>query len=453
MSFKYFLLQFLLLGTFLSKGQDTLAHFDISSKTITNIQAFDADGQTLLLFDEKERKTKASVKRLLRLDEHGAIDTLHGSFPEKALMRGADYAGDDLFLYYLDESRKNSLLLRAAVYESENRSFNFNVAELEISGIVLAIWTAENLNILSYDKEQNELRWKVVSGMKLISDQRFVSPIDLTPYYREMRFIQKGIMATVAEGSATSKLYHQGQSLYITIDQNKSEIFRIDPQTVILRFDSETGTASLQRINSNSSNKFSSFLFEGKIYRGVWSKKSYEIKVFDLAQKKLVSTIRFKKDTFLRDSPFYRYDIEPRRLERKGTLLDALKGANYALPALVIYSERDSVNTFIAGTHASKNGAVAPIGNFGFVASLIVLAVRSSMLESPYKDGISYYFYFQAGGDGKQLPVRRRVDDHEAELWKRRVRFGFKGYIDKAEGLIGVYIDERWRKLTLLHFQ
>jgi hypothetical protein len=430
------------------QGQTLLAEFELPSKKIDNIQSYASGNKIFLSYDDHSAD---DTKVFYRIDSLGKSIRFSNVALANAVACGVTNSGDNNYLYFLEG--KGKLVVRAMLYNNDANKFNVLPDAIEVTGELLGTWADENLYLVLYNKEMNQLEVRAIYKMKLLSQKTFVLPMSFKPYYKDAQFISERFTSSIGSGASKVKLYHKGKYLYITIDQNYiSSSVKVKPETTVLKFNVEDGSQSIQRINSGTHYRFTSFLYnDDKVYRATNSRGSYELRIFDLLTKKMVAETKIPRDTALRDSLIYTRSGKSSRIMRKESFSRMMKISSLCEPALIVYPENDSSTTILWGNYLMDKG-IAPAAGINSLAGVLSMVIVTAIKQMQEPPGLARYFYINDTHTSGIGSLRKKIDNYEISLEMKKEFYRYKGYFDYGNGAVGVYQDARNAKLRLIKY-
>ena len=199
----------------LAFGQSPYAEINLASNVIRDIQAFEVHDSVFLTYTEKD------VRRAFWIDAGGKTNQVYLGYADDIHLCGIQKYADTTFFYYLKEEDK-VLLLSSLKQSSRGGNIYSGAKRFNLSGDVLGIHVDDDeLIVVSYDKKTN--RMEIISlnrGSKIRAISRDM-PEDFSKHAVSSGFIREGGMATIDQGSAPTKIYRDGQSIILTIDERR----------------------------------------------------------------------------------------------------------------------------------------------------------------------------------------------------------------------------------------
>jgi hypothetical protein len=460
---KYFPMFLCIASVFGLNAQTPYAEFDLESNNIDDIQAFAVgDSVFLTYFDRNVRKT-------FWIDEMGKKSQVFMNHVTDIRFCGIQKTADSIFYYYLKEGEDKLLRLYALKQASSGGGGVYSGGKaVTLYGDVMGINTDETgLIISSYIKKSNRLE---LISLKRGARTGFVDlqmPEDFQRFAKSSGFIQAVGLNTVAQGAARTKMYLEGSSVVITVDE---DVFgNANGATKIIRIDLETGRHVIRSIPDPNHYRFSSFYNQGKLYQFASSEKVYEWYVYDIETGKTLYQKKLTQDESLRDKMTF---------HRNAEFPDVWYGSLYALIALhqdlslTVEMIPNSADVRIVAGTFSNNKGVATAGGMSPLGILVGLVVANVVNQLEPPPGIQNYFYLRGNAEkgfelepaqGNQTPsVRQIIDQYEIsrtsavpkgqEKWSWYLQD--KGYLALDHGAVGIYREKRKseKKLILLKY-
>lgn len=443
------------------QSQSQLSVINLPPDKIWNIQTYVAGDKVFVSFIEPDYKLHADVKRFYMVGPDGSSETFRSDSLAKTVSCGASRYGDEYYLYHFNGKRKN-LRLGALVYHSGTNKQTILPEEIDINGVVLGIWNDENLCIVSFDKRDNRLHVLKINKLQVIEEKVFDIPFTyIEDYQHSLGSITEGNMTSLEKGSAQLKLYKQEQEIIMTVDQN---FFGTSgtPQTIIMKFDIESGAQTMHEIKIGESRSFTSFVQNRKLYIGGVSRKKFELSLFDLNTGSLLSRKDITKDSVDESMTVYIRSGKKGTVYKTESFLKMMSHANTTEPALIVYTGKDSSATVVWGTYLKEAPPSAYYAGFagGLAGSTLYLIVYSAITDLSSTQGTSRYLYLidrdqqtpQFTSEANK-PLRQQIDDYEMAQQEKKVSYVSKGYVDYRNGAIAIYLDNKNHQLSIVRFE
>ena len=460
---KYHLLIFFCIASvFVLNAQTPYTEFDLESNNIDDIQAFAVgDSVFLTYFDQNVRKT-------FWIDGVGKKSQLFMNHVPDIRFCGIQKTADSIFYYYLKEGEDKLLRLNALKQASGGGGVYSGGKAVTLYGDVMGINTDETgLIISSYIKKSNRLE---IISLKRGARTGFVDlqmPEDFHRFAKSSGFMQAAGLNTIAQGSARTKLYLEGSSVLITIDEDV--IGKGNGATKIIRVDLETGKHVIHSIPDPNHYRFSSFYHDGKLYQFASSEKVYEWLVYEIETGKILYQKKLVRDDSVREKRIFNRNAETPEV-RYGSLY-VLMELHQDLSLMVETMSNSTDVRIVAGTFENSKGMSGPVGVFplGIFVGMVV-ANMVNQLEPP--PGIQNYFYLRGNAekgfeletaqDNPSPSVRQVIDQYEisqtSAVPKGKEKWSWylqdKGYLALKNGALGIYREKRKgeKKLILLKY-
>jgi len=443
-------------------AQTPYTEFDLESNNIDDIQAFAVgDSVFLTYFDRNVRKT-------FWIDGAGKKSQLFMNHVPDIRFCGIQKTADSIFYYYLKEGEDKLLRLNALKQASGGGGVYSGGKAVTLYGDVMGVNTDETgLIIGCYIKKSNRLE---IISLKRGVRTGFVDlqmPDDFHRFAKSSGFMQKAGLNTIAQGAARTKLYLEGSSVLITVDEDVIGIG--NGATKIIRVDLETGKHVIHNIPDPNHYRFSSFYHDGKLYQFASSEKVYEWYVYDIETGKTLYQKKLTQDESLRDKMTF---------HRNAEFPDVWYGSLYGLIALhqdlsltVEMIPNSADVRIVAGTFSNSKG-VATAGGMSPVGILVGLVVANVVNQLEPPPGIQNYFYLRGNAekgfelepaqDNPSPSVRQVIDQYEisqtSAVPKGKEKWSWylqdKGYLALEDGALGIYREKRKneKKLILLKY-
>lgn len=446
--------------TYTLYSQSQFSTISLPPDKIWNIQTYVAGDKIVVSFVGPDYKLHADVKQFCLIGPDGGSLTFRSDSLAKTVSCGASRYGDEFYLYHFNGRRKK-LRLGATIFNPSTNKYVISPEEIEINGVVLGIWNDEKLCIVSFDKHDNRLHVLQISKLQIIEEKVFDIPFDhVEDYHHSLGAITEGNMTSLEKGAAQLKLYKREHEIIMTVDQN---FFGISgtPQTIVMKFDLETGSQTMHEIKVGDSRSFTSFVHHDKLYTGAISRKKFELSTFELQTGSLLSRKAIAKDSVDESMNVYI------RSGRKGTVyktesfLKMMSQANATEPLLIVYSGKDASATVVWGTYLKDAPASAYYAGFtgGLAGGAVYLIVYSAITDLSSSQGTSRYLYLvnvdkqvPEFTTGANKPLRQQIDDYEMRQQEKKISYISKGYVDYENGAVATYLDNKSHQLFLVRF-
>ena len=420
-----------------------------SKRTLGEFQAVAFNDSVLISYKESPKTASSrNVTKWLRLN---------------GTLRNESYLGDvfdirkfdDGVYYYFFAEEKKRPVLKALIEKVGMEREEFS-SYIEIGDKVIGSYFENNLFVLSFNEDTNQIRVKEINGMKVVNERKYVLPIPFSKYLKkEFQIFNGQSVLNAFMGWAKVKFYLY-KDLYITVDEpyssdaGKKQI--VQTRVFILK----SGSEVVETFNfpELSRDKFCSFVTGTKLFRTTISKKKFSLNVYDLQSQKLISQreILEGQESF---NAYYRHGQENIVLHNQPMSL-VMKGAWGGIPSLVVFN--DSVTHVVQwGTYFDEKGVigVSPTNIIG----LLVMVVGTTAKQLGDGPGISEYFYNEWNSSSGEFILnkdpgnaRNKIDQYEIDMALKGVKYKYKTYVPFQEGVLALYFDDKKDEAIFVKF-
>ena len=442
-------------------SQSQLSIINLPPDKIWNIQTYVAGDKVVISFVEPDYKLHADVKQFYIIGPDGNSIAFQSDSLAKTVSCGASRYGDEYYLYHFNGKRKN-LRLGATIFHALSNKHTISPKEIDINGVVCGIWNDENLCIASFDKHNNQLHILKVDRLLVIEEKIFDIPFaHVEDYHHSLGAITEGNMTSFEKGAAQLKLYKNNHEIIMTVDQNFFGTTGT-PQTIVMKFNLETGSQTMHEIKAGESRSFTSFVHNDKLYTSAVSRKKFELSTFDLNTGSLISSKSITKDSVDERMNVYIRSGKKGTVYKTESFVKMMSKANATEPALIVYSGKDSSATVVWGTYLKETPPSAYYVAFagGLAGSAVYFIVYSAITDLSSTQGTSRYLYLvkpetQAPEFTTEAnkPLRQQIDDYEMEQQEKKISYVSKGYVDYQNGTVATYFDSKNHQLSLVRFK
>ncbi|MEX2233103.1 MAG: hypothetical protein WD824_13155 [Cyclobacteriaceae bacterium] len=273
-------------------GQGPYAEVKLKSNNIDEIQAFEVHDSVFLTYTDKD------IRKAFWINGGGKTTQVYLNHVGEIRICGIQKQPDTTFLYYLKEEDK-FLRLYALKQESHGGNIYSGGKPVTIFGDLMAIHADDGEFIMvSYIKQANRL--EIISlhrGIKtgFVDSQM---PEDFNRFASSSGLITNNGMTAISQGSALTKIYKEGRSMVLTIDENRVAVGK--SVTKIIKIDVSTGNRVLYTIPGPDRDKFRSFYHDGKLFQFI-TDPIYEWVVYDIETGVTLYTKKLKQEKSLRN--------------------------------------------------------------------------------------------------------------------------------------------------------
>jgi hypothetical protein len=258
-------------------------------------------------------------------------------------------ARDQLYYYSIEQSKS------ATIVHARSAKTSQTLKPLALSeGIVLGMYSNNNLFIVIYQRDQNVITIHEVDGAQEVNKKKYPVPDVLRIWIRkssDAEFIEHndGHLNTF-KGYSRVKLIRQND-LYLMLDNH----MRNETLVMTLRID---GTFDQYTFPANSTDDFGTYVHDNKLFATIMSSKKFIMNIHDLKSKRLIATKTIEKGSEERD-------VYVRSAKYKNVTKGSLKGMMSVVgmgdPQLTVSG--DSGNYLITwGSFIDDKGVGAPGG-------------------------------------------------------------------------------------------
>ena len=443
-------------------GQQLYAELEVEANKINDLQAFAAGDSLFLTYSDR------NTRKSFWIDASGRTHPVFFPNIEGLRFLAVERHHDTTYFYYF--KKEDSFLKLYSLKQTSGSGGIYtggghvNFFEGRLMGICQE---ADSIIALSYLKKSNRI--------EIISVRRGVKtamvdlqmPDDFSKYAASTGFISNREMLPIPQATAPTKIYKEGSSIILAIDEDRFEIGK--SKTRVIKVNLVTGERSEHVLPGPDYDKFTSFYHQDYLFRLTTSNDKFQWFVFDLQSGETLYTKILRQEKPLRGQKvFFRTNesMEVRHIPMYGMIAQNTDAA-----IMIETTDSPTDLRIVTGTYDNSKGVAgaAAMTPLGYLAGLIVFNVINQ-LEGP--PGLTTYFYLKGNAqDGFEFePVennpspslRQVIDDYEIsrtsgvprneEKWSWFLTY--KGYLEFNGGALGIYQENRKKdkKLILMKF-
>ena len=433
-------------------GQTVLAEFELATNNIDYIQTFELKDSIFLSFAERD------VKRSYWITSEGNKAEISLQIPSRFPIGGIVQEGDKMYYYYFDAPNDN-LILKVLEQSTESGKIGYATPIFPIPGELLDIHVdGLSVTVVSYMRKENRLRILTLDGLRIRHDHRYEMPFDLHPHMKKNAgFMLEKSLVNINQGSKTLKLYHEGDQVVLTIDDDQPG--KENSKTTIMKLDAGTGAKEVYELKRNDYDKFVSFYYKDKVYQLVNTpRKSFECNIYELRSGKIIYSKKFEKDRTQKQ-----YEVIVRRGKSKEVDFNDLYemiNMEDTTPSILVRGTKDSTRTrlVLGVVYRYDDGRFVPIPSaLGLLISSAINDIFTNDLYFTLTGSPEIGFDFERLKDISTRPLFRVIDEFEishtskAPKGVKPLHWSFKGYVELTDGALGIY-QEAGKRLTLLKY-
>jgi hypothetical protein len=445
-----------------AKAQRLFCEFDLESNELHYLQAFQVNDSVFFSF------TQSGFKSNYWIGENGKKSEVLLNIPSDAPIVGLVQQDGKTYYYYLNNPNDNLIL---QVMEQTVGQTVIPPAHpiFPIPGELLGVHAEKtSVTIVSYHMKDNRVRILMVGGLTVLYDKLFDMPFNLVPHIsHNSGFMMQNDVAAFEKGDQTFKLYREGNSVVISIDDD--QLGKDNSKTSILKLDMATGKKEVHEIKRDDYDKFISFYHQGKVYQLVTSQKLYQCDIYDLKSGKIIFNKKIAKPKSLHQQKIF----ARRGKKQEVDYSDLYQMMDHEAEAsIVVESAADTTQErLVLGTvEYFASGASTAVLFLGAFSSLIPAMIRlgvqtQSFYYSKYttkrylilKGNKEMGYDFEALENNPNPSIRQAIDEYEISRTTGRAKglpnwnLKYKAYFQLNDGVLGIY-QESGKKLTVLKY-
>lgn len=365
-------------------------------------------------------------------------------------------AGGKTYYYYLAE-RKGSVALKARTV-SRAGTLETDTASIVLPGsVMLAIYHEKNMFMVLYNRDENQISWLEIDGLKTVRQRKYGLPFDLSFYLREAgdaEFFKGSSAIHTFKGASKIKLFLY-DNLYLVFDKPYKSIHQ-PGRTSVVMFPLNSDQTAYYEFPTKATANFTSFLMDGKLFRSFITKNKFVIRIYDLLSGKHIKeeTIDRELESF---NVYFRHG-KKNQIDKTETLEHMMKVSGQCEPSLTIL--KDSGQYLVSwGTFFNEHATTGP--TYLAPVGLLVSMAYNAVLMSGERPGVNRYFYYSCDPNDLSFKpltayaghTRARLDRYEMEAQVQKVKIGFKDYIAYGGGVMAIYYEPRRKTVQLVSFE
>ncbi|MCW5910338.1 MAG: hypothetical protein KIT62_04650 [Cyclobacteriaceae bacterium] len=358
--------------------------------------------------------------------------------------------GSRIYFYFLDSGVPG-------VPSSVTVKTTSDESKLKINGKIIGSFLDKELHILTYDNKSSMLFLYLIDKNEIVKESSFAIPKDQIKVNPDKAaFIPDLSVLPISRLTSDIKIYNKGDSIVILFDRTATISYQNESKsiarTTICIIEKSHNKNEILSLEESKDGDFSSFLFEGKIYRIFSRSSSFGLKVSDLKGNS-VSQLTIPRTDDLKEQSVYLKQKE------KAILKDNLYKMIRADATPGLYVERDKQNRIILtwGSYFNDKGAIAPMR--ATPAGIVTAVVGTAMIQAMDGPGINRYFYLEGNSENnfkfcesEMGIMRSEIDSFEISQEQKGIKYSIKYYIQGPSGYFGIYKAKENDALQLISF-
>lgn len=445
-----------------SYSQSPYAELALESNNIKDIQAFEVRDSIFLTFSEKQ------VRKCYWIDGSG---TTHAIFLNSAFdfrICGIQKEGDTTFIYYVKEELDRVLRIHVFKQPSGGGNVYSGARPVTLSGDVMAMDVDDGeLIVVSYLKETNKVGIVSIRRGIKASSVEVDMPKRFSRYDDGSGLLSDNGLTTIAQGAAPTKIYREGRSIILTIDDDRDRAE--NSVTNVVRVNLGTGENTLYAI-PGPEGIFTSFYHRDKLFRLATSTNTFQWFVYDLQTGAALYSKELKRSKSLQSEKVFFRSAESFEV-RYAPLYHMIN--YYAKPSIIIETIPNTKDVRIVTGKFQNAKDVTVVGGLNPLAILTGLVVHNVINQLEPRPGVNEYFYLtgnlQKGFEFEPVEhnptpsLRQIIDDYEIsrtsgvpegeDKWNWFLQY--RGYLELEDGALGIYQEKRKnvKKLIFLKYK
>jgi hypothetical protein len=244
------------------------------------------------------------------------------------------------------------------------------------------------------------------------------------------------------KGTSSVKLFKYDNNLFLVIDHSEG--------TSVTNLHLQTNEVTNSFFSANSSDLFSSFILDGKLFRVSNGKKKFVITIVDMNTKEQIASSELPEihEDF---NVYFRYGRK-NIITQNAKFSQMMKDVPVSTPTINVVKDQDSY-VIQWGGYYNQNGMVLPTPS---ISGVIGALVGTALLQAREKPGVHRYFNYEWDHqnafkirDLSTMLLKEKIDQFEI---KNRTRVDYKSYIAYKGGLAAVYYEAKKNNLSVIHF-
>lgn len=458
-----------------SVAQKSIFEWTVPATVMLNTEFLISGDSIFVRYDEKNFSQGTVFNKAMWIDASGKSTRAHvNEVGDENICAIANY--NNKYYYYYFSGKKNSLQLEALNIDVNN-AYKREVIDVihSFEGTFLGHFTSNNLFLLTYDEDTQQLILTEVEKDSILKVKKFTMPVNLKNVAKSVRVLTDTHVpfSNMSGGAAKFKIFVTGDNLFLTVDalsstNATSAVPKSQPVnashtksaasraiTTVINVNVKTEQVSHVVIPHSSSNSFSSYVLDRYIYRLTTGKKM-TFEVLDIQTGALIDMKELHGNDF-KDKRAHHRTGSKHFAHRNNVFGRVIRQSWMANPMIFVMPDQNSQNkvNIIIGTYIEENSP-GIISNANPLVSLIGSLVWTSLRMASEGPGFSNYTYFSYDLSTKELTfmpndiLLRKIDEHETPTRPRK--YGYKGYIFK-DGIISLYFEPKTRRASVVRFE
>jgi hypothetical protein len=383
--------------------------------------------------------------------------------PPKASIIGVTADADHTLHYYYLNEINEQMVIEVMKQPAGAAEPKFAAGIFPLTGVLLGIDSHEGvITLVSYLKKQHQVRILTIKGTEQEHETFFKVPFDGIQWTKDNAgFIVSDETASVQQGSKKLKLYNEGASVIISLDEDQPGLE--NKKTTLIKMNVATGDQQIYQFQRHDYDRFISCYYRDKLYQFSHStRKRLRFDAFDVTTGKLLFTKVFERDKSMQEQKVIVH--RGKSVEVGYTTLYEMVNMAEDIPSVAVQSTGDSgdVRVFLG----SVDNYIEPAIMIPFIFTALEETIILTLYIIPLHSNVRYFtlagnteggFQVEAPDNDQSASLRQFIDRYEISKTSGRAPgepgwdLHFKGYVQLEDGVIGLY-RMKGKNLTLVKY-